>query len=347
MFKTITQTAAFGIMACFLLGALSACGGGGGGGSTPVAGGGGNYPLATPTGAVGGETPPFTFSPFDIDVIHMEMTDLHRRWITGGSNATEHGTVLNYADGDVWRFKMVCPGLSHNGNTCTTNEVEASGQVYRHRVGVIGSDAPPGDWSIRAYHEALRAGFPSLFDNPPSPGAVFSVDRIDGRNGGNVWGMRGDYAMYFVQDVLYPGLFRDYSSFAFGSLSSGRPEGPATWSGAMVGKVIANGGEVSGASDLVYDFSGQSLDLTFSRVAGSDYSGPATFGWEDLPLNSDASFYMPGHGNDNANADPHPTLGYVDGDLYGPNHEEFAGVFERYGMVGAFGSSPSVPEPRR
>ena len=319
---------------------LSACSGGGVPvASSPPGGAAGTYPLATPTGSVGGETPPHVFSPWDISVIHLETTDMHRRLLMSG-DAVFGGQTVPVAVGDIVRAKMVCPGLRHNGNTCSTDEVEVNGQTYSEKTQVVGVGAPPGDFSIRVQQDILQQKFSTLSSSSLPGVTAFRGDYRDVNGFGEVWGGHGNYSAFYV--VHLPGFtgIMDSWGVAFGNLSPGRPvgqEGAARWSGAMVARVVRNGAAVSGASNLVYDFSDQRMDLTFSRIMGNGYSGPESFGWSGLPLNSDASFYMPGYGNDNANADPHPTLGYVDGDLYGPNAEEFAGVFERYGMVGAFG----------
>ena len=123
-------------------------------------------------------------------------------------------------------------------------------------------------------------------------------------------------------------------------------QGSATWRGAMVGHTREDGIEVAGDSLLQYDFSDDTLDLTLSEIGaslrsavrrGESYAGPESFTWSDLVQNDDGSFYIRGHGNDRAGTSLHPELGYVDGDFYGPAAEEFAGVFERDGVVGAFG----------
>ena len=133
---------------------------------------------------------------------------------------------------------------------------------------------------------------------------------------------------------------------SFGMLHSGYPtatQGSATWRGTMVGHTRQEGTELVGGAELQYDFAANEVDLTLSEIDVSSilspqpYNGPDTMKWNNLPVNADGSFYIPGYGNDRAGTDLHPTLGYVDGDFYGPNAEEMAGVFEREGVVGAFG----------
>ena len=111
----------------------------------------------------------------------------------------------------------------------------------------------------------------------------------------------------------------------------------------MVGVTRREGIELTGAAELEYDFGADHVDLTLDRIGNLNptdaYNGPNSLEWSGLRVNSDGSFYIPGHGNDRAGTDPHPTLGYVDGDFYGTKAEEMAGVFERDGIVGAFGGT--------
>ena len=106
----------------------------------------------------------------------------------------------------------------------------------------------------------------------------------------------------------------------------------------MEGATRANAERITGRALLEYDFSNDNLDLTLDQLENqSTGATPPPLIWSDLQQNDDGSFYIQGYGNDRAGTDLHPTLGYVDGDFYGPNAEEFAGVFERSGIVGSFG----------
>ena len=143
---------------------------------------------------------------------------------------------------------------------------------------------------------------------------------------------------------------------AFGTLyknSSGGPSRPsaalgsAIWSGAMVGLEpgSVNAGVdvyVHGKSELEYNFSNHTVDVRFSNMVRRNSGNPASdpsWSWNDVPVNTDASFFIPRHGNHEPDQNPHDTRGYIDGDFYGPQGQEAAGVFELpKGMVGAFGA---------
>ena len=163
-----------------------------------------------------------------------------------------------------------------------------------------------------------------------------------------VLGGRGEYSAFYTS--VYHHRFGDRTwAGAFGYLYRDHPnadQGSATWRGAMIGATRALGTEVEGRSLLEYDFSNDTLDLTLDQIAASPYDesgftyeGPSNFVWQGLPANADGSFYIPGYGNDKPGTPLHPTLGYVDGDFYGPDAAEFGGVFERDGVVGAFGGA--------
>ncbi len=112
----------------------------------------------------------------------------------------------------------------------------------------------------------------------------------------------------------------------------------------MLGTETRDGTKLFGDSAIVYDFADNTVDVEISNISPSGvrqpadraYSGPSSFSWTGLPVNNDASFYIPGYGNDREGTGLHPTLGYIDGDFYGPNAEETAGVFERQGVSGSW-----------
>ena len=131
---------------------------------------------------------------------------------------------------------------------------------------------------------------------------------------------------------------------------------------------------VDGKAELTYDFSSNTVDLEITDIVsrneevGDDpslrparqlnpdylYTGPRALAWDDLRVNSDGSFRIPGYGNDKAGTGLHPELGYVEGDFYGAGGKEFAGVFESkpytvgplpgWSLIGAFGGKRQTGE---
>ena len=144
-----------------------------------------------------------------------------------------------------------------------------------------------------------------------------------------------------------PDNIRNYYGEAIGERHNGRPSGAsgsATWRGQMVGAAMGNGSLLAGESALTYSFSANTVDVRISNIRAvgdvAPYSGSTSLTWSGLEVNSDGSFYILGYNNDRSGLTDstalHPTLGYIDGDFYGPNAEEAAGIFTRNNVNGAW-----------
>ncbi|MYH59194.1 MAG: hypothetical protein F4145_14655 [Boseongicola sp. SB0675_bin_26] len=121
-------------------------------------------------------------------------------------------------------------------------------------------------------------------------------------------------------------------SVAGGDLTRSRPTGSATWTGIMLGVPADASGRtdfLQGDAALTYDFAG-SLDAVFSGIRNvtrnRDHS-VASVRFDDVPVSADGTFAAGGTGD------------RIQGGFHGPGHAETAGVFERDGIVGAFGAS--------
>ena len=135
---------------------------------------------------------------------------------------------------------------------------------------------------------------------------------------------------------------------ALGERHDGRPSDPrggtATWRGQMVGRSMDGGSPLAGESALTYSIGTNTADVRISniRAAGdvAPYTGSISFTWSGLAVNSDGSFHISGYNNDRSGVIVgtalHPTLGYIDGDFYGPNAEEAAGIFTRGNVNGTW-----------
>lgn len=269
---------------------------------------------------------------------------------------------------------VVCPGSASDGNACSGlyYELDGGDGTRYTPAELLGPTAPPGtsneprDYGIEWWKRVLLAsGFivpfqyfgdgsigdvklfhirGGLFSDVRPELAIPGFPELDPQY--QITGGYGEHSAFFTYNSVQPGFSVINSAGAFGDLYRGRPDaigpGRATWRGAMTGRVRSNGTPLSGDSLLEYDFSGSTLDLALDHILVSDpdtsYAGSSRFVWEDLRVNADGSFYIPGYENDKENTPLHPTLGYVDGDFYGPNGVEAAGVFERDGVVGAFGA---------
>ncbi len=125
-----------------------------------------------------------------------------------------------------------------------------------------------------------------------------------------------------------------------GGDATGTPLGnvSASWSGLMVGAPkdgAFRDNVLVGDADLAYTYSsdtGGAIDAAFSNIEnvrqGAAHSTPSVR-FDDVPVAPDGSYRKGGIGN------------RIHGGFFGPNHEEAAGVFERSGIVGAFGAKPA------
>ena len=269
-----------------------------------------------------------------------------------------HGSVILFFGFslavDTQRGKTTCPGVPPRGNECSFTKTVVDGVEYDSLVpvsGTLGIDVS-SDVIIRQLHNEavddldVRYGvrtFRDTFDNP---------DTV------SYWGGWGRKSVFFVRGSDFPSLFDSVFAGAFGNLYSGRPPEDqdlgATWHGLMVGRTNTDHVEVDGRSKVEYDFTNHRVGVKFTEIAasaGGSYSGPPMISWKDVPQNSDGSFYIPGYGNDKDSTNPHPTLGYIDGDFYGNTSDcmgcEVAGVFEYGDLLGAFGGRRMKDVPPR
>ena len=274
----------------------------------------------------------------DFGTSHLEMSDPYWVPIDGvvaDSIATDEQEFSSRRD------HIVCPGVPPNGTTCTSASATIDGQRYDFKDGALDYSI---DWHA-AYADHMQVSYPGNIQNYDLINGTLD-EALDGGDRPKIRGGVGDYSAFytaFYNLSTTTGTARATFSAAFGDLYTGRPtmeQGTATWRGAMTAIQRDSGSAVNGGSTLIYDFGDNTLDLSLNvREASNDgtYTGPDVFAWPNLQQNNDGSFYIPGYDNDRDGTGLHPTLGYVDGDFYGPNAEEFAGVFERSGVVGGFG----------
>ena len=321
--------------------------------------GGGNPPPGLDIGTDGdddgvSDDPPDTGSQatyrvhgFDVD--HLEMTD---SFIYVGRS---HNPLYRRAGFTVSQRKE----YNCNGNQCVANYdvLDGTRRVSSERF-TIGESYDDFDGFVIS-RESAPIGPYSRYDYWPTGSNWENYGQEQ------VAGVVGQYSSIYAFAVLYMAInFNDLSSWpygdppdyrddgvidnahaaAFGDRHERRPSASATWSGDMRGVDMRFGGLLQGNARLVYSAGANTIDLEISRVrplsgrseAYRLYSGSTEFVWRNLPVNSDGSFYMRGHSNDRQSESPHPTLGFVDGDFYGPNAAETAGVFERGSIMGAW-----------
>ncbi|MYE01823.1 MAG: hypothetical protein F4Y03_11205, partial [Alphaproteobacteria bacterium] len=140
---------------------------------------------------------------------------------------------------------------------------------------------------------------------------------------------RGDESGFDGQllDESVFGIAGSGTAVSFGARSGANPAGMGggVWRGSMVGAdagVRIEGDAAIGIDDLAQP----DLDIAFTGIVGADGRTRADLRWEGLSL-AQGAFRSSGEG------------GRIEGQFYGPGHEEVGGIFERNGMVGAFGAA--------
>ena len=159
------------------------------------------------------------------------------------------------------------------------------------------------------------------------------ADRLLAGNGRIVHGRWLEHGMFAMTDGI--GDQAGDVAVSFGSSFGTVPSwtGGATWSGDMVGVDAGTGERVQGDAMIdVDDFADAHVDIELSGIVGTTGRTWSPLGWDNLPLDAG------GFGSSDAR-------GFVAGHLYGPDHEEVGGVFERDRLRGAFGASLQPPAP--
>ena len=161
------------------------------------------------------------------------------------------------------------------------------------------------------------------------------ADRLLAGNDAIVLGRWMEHGMFAMTDGA--GGQAGSVAVSFGSSFGTAPSwsGGATWTGGMVGMDIGTGERVAGDAMIdVDDVADAHVDIALTGIVGATGGTFAPLRWENVPLAAG--------GFRSSGAD-----GFVAGLLYGPDHEEVGGVFERDRLRGAFGASLEPPARRR
>ena len=132
---------------------------------------------------------------------------------------------------------------------------------------------------------------------------------------------------------------RRVGGFSFGNHTGSMPiGGSATWTGVLSGIDMVFNHPVQGDAELVVNFERSDIDVAFTEISDLEtltkltrpdlpLTSPSenlTVRWSRLPLTNEGSFGA--------------LDGSIEGWFYGPDHQEAGGIFQRYGIVGAFGA---------
>lgn len=144
-----------------------------------------------------------------------------------------------------------------------------------------------------------------------------------------------DHSFFAVQLERVSGGLTDIEagySYSAGEASGTTPlSGSATWSGVMVGGDNSNtankGNRIQGDAMLTFDLANVDLGIAFTNIRDLDAGGlHSNMTWSDVPVTG-------GQFGTGSTGDS------IEGQFYGPNHEEVGGIFERNEIIGAFGAN--------
>ena len=246
----------------------------------------------------------------DLNVTHVQMTDIRS------------------PDGS--RTEVVCSDSVTNGFACSqvlAADVAAIAGRSRIPMRVAGVHVAPLQGA-----SDLTNGFSALV----SGGAINDVRvaikgpvTTDGGDRYNIGGV-GQYSAFSTEWFDEQTLgWSSASSTAFGERAARRPLGSGTWRGAMVGTSISDSGPaLAGRAALTFSLADNEIDVQISSVRSYNavsYTGPSSFSWSNLRVQSDGRFHRDGSGND-----------HITGNFYGPETTETAGVFEQGSVIGAW-----------
>ena len=254
----------------------------------------------------------------DLNITHVKMTDF--LIVEGGSLPN---TLLPIQQG---RAKFSCLD-SVPQNTNGEAGLSETGCTFVPARPI----APYFAITLETLVEGLRGasdqsnGFASLVPG----GTINGIELAVRGEGGSLAGV-GQYSAFSTHRGYDANQsFVSAQSEVFGERTARRPLGTATWRGAMVGTSISDSGPaLAGEAVLAFSLADNEIDVEISNVRSYDdvsYTGPSSFSWSNLQVQSDGQFRRADAQND-----------HISGNFYGPNTEESAGVFERGSVVGAW-----------
>ncbi len=222
---------------------------------------------------------------------------------------------------------------------------EVDGQEIHFVADCRGTQCTHTDPSTGSHHSEIT--LVDLLDLDPATGtrrAVMTRNGITlaevrggtGRPGFRTYGAWTEHGSFSVQTgIRSPSgdgpIFTARGALAGGHLAGSLPSASATWLGVMVGTPARGSSRDSilqGDARLIYDLEGQTLDAEFTGIFDLDRNSAHTVGtvsFDNVPVAANGTF-----GDD-------AFEGSIEGGFGGPGHEEAGGVFERQGIVGAFG----------
>lgn len=214
--------------------------------------------------------------------------------------------------------------------SCTADSCTAQYNGVEH-VRVSTSDFDALDPNISWQRTAAQQGVPIAEGRGEltEPGISVDVTLLGGWLDHNFFAAQLEGVAHDTSDgVEVAGLEAGYA-YSIGDATGTNPalSGNATWRGGMVGGAVGSGRSlVRGDATLTLDMAQMAMDVAFTNIrdAGSGQSR-ADMMWDGLAV-TNGTFGTDRQGDS------------IQGQFYGPNHEEVGGIFERDQIIGAFGA---------
>ena len=244
------------------------------------------------------------------------------KWILAASAPLLLASCVGGGSGGGAQSAAVQSLLDNATNLEMTDELEQGRRIIISCSGTVcESSRGAGDYSL-AYRHA------QWITAPRDIGSVNYSNKLTGVEFEGTYDRSRNLGQY---SGFYTIKFRSRSSAylsgwsaSFG-YSENRPRGSARWTGNMAGFETRGGIKLNGKSTVNYSLSNNTVDVRLYDISGSGYRGFSEFNWEDVRVGNDGSFSFYGTGNSS-----------MDGNFYGPNAEETAGVFERNFVSGGW-----------
>ena len=296
---------------------LSACGGGGGG-SGGSGGGSSAASLSTIPWVVDAAAARQAISGSSAPTKTVAQAEQEIRAIEDATNETVISDILAFGSTAAVRFPTSCSGL-----VCTVDVLGES-----HAVDLSQTPDPSNDISqlqLVMEHNGVSIGQSRERSDPGTE------DQLEIRAYGG-WMQYSGFSVEFSADptVASPEIVMGISG-SYGNSSGTNPSDlsgrTATWTGAVVGADYYLSHVIHGTATVDVDFAKSDVDVSFSELVDLDdrTRSIADMSWSDIPVSNGK--FSQGSGADQ-----------IEGQFYGPNHEEVGGIFERNQILGAFGA---------
>ena len=330
-----------------LIAMLAACGGGGGGENSPTATDGPPTAIETPVASqirvIDADTVDIDgtrYRLFGIDAPEASQTcrAWGRTWDCGaaatealmaraagmscaGSDTDRYGRVIGVcsAGGEDLNAWLVANGWALAYRQYAEDYVAQEEQARSDKRGIHrGEFIEPWNWR-RGERIAGEDTFTAIASGALNIEAL--ADRMLRGDHANVYGQWLDDSVFVIVD--------DTVAVSFGGSPGTTPTavGGAVWKGALVGLDTQTRERIEGDAVVdIDDFAHPDVDIALTGIEDTRGRARTNLRWEDIPV-AQGSFQV------------RDMAGSIEGQFYGSGHQEVGGIFERDGLIGAFGGS--------